>query len=196
MHCHVDRSLQPNANHAAGFFKHSLILCFVSRERRNVRDPSLTLRMTVRKINALCRYWSRFRLASRTNRSAYEIVFKFPHWTGEFATFSEYVVECVYEHVDFFFANDERRQNFQHIHAMTGYLRQNTVLAQHLGHDHLSKEDLVDLVQQLPSHLELELGGFMKLNAHHETFATHFLDKGMLRFQAFDSSHERGAHPG
>src|SRR4030095_1075983 len=85
----------------------------------------------------------------RTNRSANKIVSKFPHRARKLATFRKHVVKCVNEHVDFFFADDERRQNFQHIHRVTSYLGENAVLAQHLSHDHLRKEHLVDLVQKL-----------------------------------------------
>src|SRR6476660_9853896 len=136
----------------------------------------------------------RFSRPSRTNRSADKIVSKFPHWTGKFATFSERVVERVDEHVDFFFADDERRKDFQHVHRVTGDLRENAVLAQYLGYDHLREEHLVDLVQKLPSHLKLELVRFVKLNAHHQAFAAHFFYEGMLRLQPFDSLREQRAH--
>ena len=57
------------------------------------------------------------------------------------------------------------------------------MLAEHLGHDHLREEDLVDFVQQLPRHFEFELLRFMKFDPDHESFAAHFLDKGMFRAQ-------------
>ena len=68
----------------------------------------------------------------------------------------------------------------QHVHRMTGYLRENAVFAQHLSHDHLREEHLVDLVQKLPRHLELELARLVKLNPDHEAFAAHFLNEGMF----------------
>src|SRR5262245_41840564 len=136
----------------------------------------------------------RFSCPSRTQSGADKIVSKLPHWTGKFAAFVEHVVERINEHVDFFFADDERRKNFQHVHRVTGYLRENAVLAQHLSHDHLRKEHLVDLVQKLPCHLELELVRFMKLNSHHEAFAAHLFYEGMFRLEPLDFLHEQCAH--
>jgi hypothetical protein len=63
-----------------------------------------------------------------------------------------------------------------------------------IWYDHLREQHLVDLVQKLPRHLELELVRFVKLNAHHEAFATHFFYEGMFRLQPFDSFHEQRAH--
>ena len=61
------------------------------------------------------------------------------------------------EHVDLALANDKWRQHFHHVHGMPGHLRENAVFAKHLCHDHLCEENLVDLVQDLPSHLEFKL---------------------------------------
>src|SRR4051812_24601229 len=136
----------------------------------------------------------RFSHPSRTDRSTDKIVPEFPHRSRKFATLHQYVVQSVNEHVDFFFADDQRRKDFQHVHAMTGYLRKNTMFAQHLSDDHLREEHLVDLVQKLPCHLELELARFVKLDAHHEAFATYLLYEGMFCLQSFDFLHEQCAH--
>src|SRR5262249_46370345 len=152
-----------------------------------------TLRMKYAWITRLCRYCSRLGSPSRTNRGADKIVSKFPHWTRKFATFGEHVVERVDKHIDFFFADDKRRKDLEDVHSVTGHLRQDTVLAQHLSHDHLGEEHLVDLVQKLPRHLELELAGFVKLNTHHEAFAAHFFNEGMFRLEPFDFLHQQCA---
>ena len=55
------------------------------------------------------------------------------------------------------------------------------MLTQHLGHDHLREENLVDLVQQLPRHFEFELLRFMKFDPDHQAFAAHFFYERMFR---------------
>src|SRR5581483_9678845 len=106
-----------------------------------------------------------------------EVVSQLPHRAGKFAALGENVIQRINEHIDFLFANDERRENFHHVHRVTRHLRENAMLAQHLGHDHLGKEHLVDLVQKLPGHLELELARLMKLDSNHQAFATYLLDE-------------------
>ena len=68
------------------------------------------------------------------------------------------------------------------------------MFAQHLGHDHLRKEHLVDLVQKFPRHLELELARLVKLDSNHQAFAAHLLDKGMFSTQRIDLLHEQRTH--
>ena len=47
----------------------------------------------------------------------------------------------------FALANDQRGQDFHHVHRMPGHLSQDTVLAQHLRHNHLGEKHLVDLME-------------------------------------------------
>ena len=67
-------------------------------------------------------------------------------------------------------------------------------LREHLGHDHLREEDLVDLVQKFPGHLELKLVRLVELDRDHESFAAHFLDEGMFRAQRIDPLDQELAH--
>ena len=83
---------------------------------------------------------------------------------------------------------------FNHIHGVTGDLGQDAMLREHLGHDHLREEDLVDLVQKLPRHLELKLVRLVELDRDHETFAAHFLDEGMFGAQRIDALDQELAH--
>src|SRR5437773_368052 len=77
---------------------------------------------------------------------------------------------------------------------MAGDLRENTMLAQHLGYDHLREEDLVDFVEKLPRHLELELGRLMELDSDDEPFTAHFLDERMFGAQRVDALDQERAH--
>ena len=49
------------------------------------------------------------------------------------------------------FRNDERRQNFDHIHIVTGNLRENPMPAQQRHHDKLRKEPVIDPMHHSPS---------------------------------------------
>ena len=69
------------------------------------------------------------------------------------------------------------------------------MFAQHLGHDHLREEDLVDFVQKFPRHLELELRRLVELDPDDQAFSAHFLDERMFRPKRIDAFHQEGAHP-
>jgi hypothetical protein len=99
-----------------------------------------------------------------------EVLSDFPHRAGELAAFGQHVIERGDEQIDFAFADDERRQNLHHVHGVAGDLGQDAVLAQHLGHDHLGEENLVDFVQELPRHLELELDRLVELDRDNQPF--------------------------
>ncbi len=83
---------------------------------------------------------------------------------------------------------------FNHVHGVTGDLGQDAMLGEHLGHDHLGEEDLVDLVQKLPRHLELKLVRLVELDRDHETLAAHFLDEGMFGAERVDALDEELTH--
>src|SRR5689334_4842449 len=117
-----------------------------------------------------------------------------PHRPREFAALSQSRVERVDKKVDFFFPNNERRQNLDHIHRVTRNLGENAMLSEHLSHDHLRKEDLVDLMQKFPCHLELKLVRLMKLNRDHQTFAANFLDERVFGAQGIEAFDQECAH--
>src|SRR6266545_2308102 len=122
----------------------------------------------MRRGASLRRDWSWFGHASRAKRRFDEIIPEFPHRSRKFAALGKNVIERIDEHVDFLFSDDKRRQNLHHIHGVPGNLREDTMLAQHLCHDHLREQHLVDLVQKFPRHLQFELLWFMKLDPDHE----------------------------
>ena len=73
--------------------------------------------------------------------------------------------------------NDQGRQNLDYVHGMPGDLGEDAMLAQHLGHDHLGEKNFVDLVQNLPPHLELQFLRFLEFNRDNQALPAHFLDE-------------------
>ena len=65
----------------------------------------------------------------RTEGVANEIIPYLPHRAGEFPALRQGRVKRVDEHVDFAFADDQRREDFDHIHRVAGDLRQDAMLA-------------------------------------------------------------------
>ena len=57
---------------------------------------------------------------------------------------------------------------------MPRHLGKDPVLAQHLRHDHLRKEHLVDFVQKLPRHFKFQFPRLMEFDSDHEPSAAHF----------------------
>src|SRR5436305_3390321 len=78
---------------------------------------------------------------------------------------------------------------------MPGHLGENAMLTQHLGHNHLREEDLVDFVQKLPTYLQSKFGRLVKLDGDDQTFTAYFLDKGVLSAQRVDPLHQKRTHP-
>ena len=68
------------------------------------------------------------------------------------------------------------------------------MFAQHLGHDHLGEQHLVDLVQKFPRHLEFELRWLVKFDADYQTFAPDFFDERMFTAQGINFFHQQRAH--
>ena len=68
------------------------------------------------------------------------------------------------------------------------------MFAQHLGHNHLREERLVDLGQKFPRHLQLQFLRLVKFDPDHESPAPHFFEKRMLRAQRIDPLHQKRAH--
>jgi len=130
----------------------------------------------------------------RTERVPNEVLSDLPHRARELSAIGQDIVERGDEKIHFFFGDDERRENFDHVHRVAGDLRQNPMLAQHLGDDHLGEEDLVDFVEKLPRHLEFELGRLVKLDSDDEAFPAHFLDEGMFRAQRVYALDQERAH--
>ena len=142
----------------------------------------------------LCR--RRLRGPLGAERVTNKVLSDLPHRAGEFAALSQGRVERVDKHIHLAFADDERGQNLDHVHGVAGHLAKDAMLREHLGHDHLREEDLVDLVQEFPGHLELKFVRLVKLNRDHESFAAYFLDEGMFGPQGIEPLDQELPHAG
>jgi hypothetical protein len=108
------------------------------------------------------------------------IASEFENRTWKSAATLERFVERLHEIVDFFLANDERRQDFDDIHVVAGDLRQNPMPTQEGDNYELGKESVVDSMHNPPRQFQSQLRRFMEFNSDHEPFSTHFFDQGVL----------------